>query len=606
MPIFVGLSWALNAWAACGLALLFRMNMSRAFVRDAAFDPNDPQAYLHRGDECRKEKKYGKAITCYDKAIDMLSQYKADESIEEYYHPAVLNKPLALADAWYGKAVALASIGNFEDAKEAYDQSIKQYLESYPEFPATKIANARHRKAVALQNLAFLALGKVRGGQQEKDRKPKDPEDLRRREAAQKEKRDREFKEALRTYDEALETCEEALRTNPEALDLYADIWIDKALMLEQMGESDKCLDVYNGAIVDEVLKNYPHKLAELYDFRGFARIYQADVSQRAGYEDADKDFDNAKKYAESVGDKTWHAFALWGKGCVLQRKGQPKPAEHSFRKSLNLLEKNPAFIWKDLGDALLDQEDYGEALAAYEKALWYFSDLKNIEIEQAWRGESLALIKLVAHAWVGKGDSHHHLASKLQESIKQEKERKEEQEDKQEQEEEQEDLSLKAYRRAVECLDRLTLDSDGISGKGHVLSKMMRYKEALDSYEKAIKNTSYWPDDLAKILRAKAMVGEGNALFEIGKYDEALKCYEKAIQNYECKPCLAGKLRARKKMGDETEKILSSAKEIIPDFEELPEDKGEQILEKTAKDRVFAEAWLDREIYLSLIRYSD
>ena len=628
MPIFVSLSWALNAWAACGLALLFRLNMSQAFVRDATFDPNDPQAHIHKGDDRRKEHKYDKALACYEKAILMLSsKYEIDESIEEYYRPAVLNRPLAMADAWYGKGVALASLSNFKDAKESYDQSIKQYLEAYPDFSSIKIAHAQHRKAVALQNLALQDSDRIRATQQEK-------KDL-----------EFKFKEALHAYDEALKACREALITNPEALDLYADVWIDKALMLQQMGEHKECLDVY-GKAIEGAFKDYPHKLAELHDFRGFAQIYNADnSSQQDGYDRAKEDFDEAKRLAEKVGDKPWQAFAVWGEGCILERKGQYSAAEQSFRKSLlDLSPKNPAFIWNDLGDVLLDQCNRldkcncDEALDAYEAALRYYSDLENIEIEQAWRGKSLMLTKLFAHAWEGKGDSHQSHQESLkpkQKKLKTELEGKKQELDKAKQKQEQEDrkrelenlkqeledlkqeadeqadLSIKAYRQAVEYLDRSTLDSDSISGKGHVLAKMMRYKEALDSYEKAIKNSSSWPDDLAKILRGKAMVGKGNALFDTGKYNEALKCYQKTIDIQECKLCLAEKYKDLENMEGEqkgfvTAGILPKIKEIVPDFEELLHYTEEKALEKAAKAKTFAEAWQDREIYLSLMRYSD
>jgi uncharacterized protein (DUF362 family)/tetratricopeptide (TPR) repeat protein len=646
MPIFVSLSWSLNAWAACGLALLFGSSMSKAFVRDSAFDPNDPQAYIHQGDDRRKEHKYDEALKCYEKSIQMLSsQHEIDEAVEEYYHPEVLNTPLALADAWYGKGVALASLGNFKDAKDAYDQSLKQYQEAYPDLRSIKIAHAMHRKAVALQNLALQDSARIGG--------------------TQKEKKDLGFKEALCAYDDALEACRDALITNPEAIDLYADVWIDKALMLQEMGEHEKCLEVY-GKAIEGAFKKYPHKLPELRDFRGFAHLYNADnSSQKNGYDKADEDFKEAKKLAGRLGDKNWQAFAAWGHGCILERKRDLIAAEQCFRTSLlDLRPKNPPFVWNDLGDVLLDQRKCDEALNAYEAALQYYFDLKGIETEQAWRGTSLMLIKLFAHAWEGKGDSHlckaeverelqakkekelgelekkvNELEKKEQdlneakqrqerEGLKQEAEKlkeevkclryeveclKDEVEclrqevEKHEQEgHRQADLSFKAYRQAIEQLDRLTLDSDSVSGKGNVLSKMMRYKEARESYEKAIKNSSIWPDDMAKILKGKAMVGKGNALFDTSNYDEALKCYQEASGIEEGKLCLAEKLEKMSKVmtPDILSKIEDKIKDTVEEFEKFAKDI--KAPNKAAKAKTFAEAWQDREMYLSLMRYSD
>ena len=88
MPVFVGLSWALNIWAVGGLALIFGKNMSQAFVKNQTFDPEDPQALSHRGDTFRADCDYDKAIKCYNKAIE---------------------KDPNLAQAHHGKGIVLAS-----------------------------------------------------------------------------------------------------------------------------------------------------------------------------------------------------------------------------------------------------------------------------------------------------------------------------------------------------------------------------------------------------------------------------------------------------------------------------------------------------------------
>jgi tetratricopeptide (TPR) repeat protein len=258
-------------------------------------------------------------------------------------------------------------------------------------------------------------------------------------------------------------------------------------------------------------------------------------------------------------------------------------------------------------------------------------------------------LIKLVAHTWEGKGDSHRCQRENLkpeQERLQKEKEglehqlaeikRRQKQEDttqeqkslEQEQEtlehkladqkqkledlkqmaESQADRSFKAYRQAVECLDKLTLDSDAMSSRGYVLSKMMRHGEALDSYDTAIKNSSSWPKELAGILRAKALIGRGNVLFETGKHEEALRCYKDAMEAFPgCKPCLMGKCSDLEKIaGGEKGPARDEAAAILQKIKETGQVKQEETLGKAARERICSEAWQDREMYLSLMRYSN
>jgi tetratricopeptide (TPR) repeat protein len=188
------------------------------------------------------------------------------------------------------------------------------------------------------------------------------------------------------------------------------------------------------------------------------------------------------------------------------------------------------------------------------------------------------------------------------------EKDLKQERENLKQDIERQVDLSFKAYRQAVELLDRLTLDSDAMSAKGHVLSKMMRYGEALDSYDKAIQNSSSWPKKPASALRAKALIGKGNVLFKIGKHEEALRCYKEAMVAFpECKPCLIGRIKDIKEAaGGEEGAARDEAEAILREIKATGQVKQDETLGKAARERVCSEAWQDREIYLSLMRYSN
>lgn len=590
MPMFVPFTWALNAWAACGLALIFGMNMREAFVKDEVFDAKDPQAWNRKGDSLLKEGAYDKAIEHYDKAIDILTCKDRDEVTNGNHDKASsTDNLLALGEAWYGKGTALASKGNFADSLTDYDKAIEQYANVYPDIPGVQIAEAWYREAFAFQNLV----------QQGFDR-PEVNSDDEAKEASQSIsawKIDTEktlfAHQALNAYKKASNACQQAISVSPQATDLYVEISVDKAMALQQLGRFEEAVEAYNESVA--FFERNSSKQAELYIFKGFAQVYFADVnSEKRMYNNAIQSFDNAYNKISEIkdSDKFWLASVRWGKSYakfkLQDHSSRQKDFEESIIEDLNraIIElgcTNAAFVWSDLGDVYMDQKRHEDALNAYETALDQIPEMMNIQIVHAWRGNGDVIIKLAAHIWEGMGDAH----SKIAESIKNVVNKLE-----------AEDNALKAYRMSVEFLEKLGNDSDALSGKGLVLFEMGRYKEALIAYEKSLvisesDETRSFMRTIKLLSSAKAWAGMGDALAKMGDDKKALEAFGKS----------------REKVGDYAPAInsivglLSKSKVIQPGKKPLlmPEN-----LEKAKDaDPRYAEIWRHRGAYLILLKHN-
>jgi tetratricopeptide (TPR) repeat protein len=226
-----------------------------------------------------------------------------------------------------------------------------------------------------------------------------------------------------------------------------------------------------------------------------------------------------------------------------------------------------------------MDQIKYQDALNAYEKALELHSESTDLQNANLWRGKGDAIWKLAAHIWMGKGDAH----SKISESQKDISDRLKD-----------EDEAFKAYKRSIEVLDRFPRDSDALAGKGFVLFKMCRYREALLAYEKAVlisepkgAGPALMPL-ISSLSSAKACTGKGNVLFSMGRDIDARLAFDKS----------------KKMVKDYSPALYSSAMLSGSEYQrqEKAASKADEIEKARIIDPRYAEVWRHRGTYLSML----
>jgi|GEM_PF-362840 len=578
MPTFVSLSWALNVWAACGLARILGVEMGKAFVWDDSLDCIDPRAMVRRGNSLVLEGEYDKAIEQYDIAIFQLtckSNAQSDSSgIQEIsqIHPIEVQDPQALGEAWHGKGIALASTGDFANSVLAYDRAIEQYNSINPPYSGIQLAKILYHKAAAKENLAVQG---IVGTMKMKAREVK-IKSYSTQASRMKKNEGMLTGEALKSYDEALSACLKSMDLNHQEPEIFLNIFLDKMIMLQKLGRSNECLIEYDKAL--DFFDESQSMKAKLLISKGLAEIYWADISiDPVFYEEAivcfNKSIDLIAQLNNS--DKAWIASARWSRGyarfklryleepdweCLEKAKKYDESILDDYNQALLELDaKGASFIWCDLADAYMHQNRYRDALKAYEKALERQIQLTNLQYSCQWRGNGDEILKLAAHIWMGKGDnylriseSHENICDRLLDC----------------------DRAIKSYRRAIDALDRLPRDGDAQAGKALVLLKMGRILEAVMAYEKAILIVEGLdPSAIGQIFHsifAKAWTGKGNALLKMGRDNDAICAFNKA-------------------------------RDMIWDYSPL-RTIGEIEKERIAEPR-WAEVWLHRGFYISLLQ---
>ncbi len=232
------------------------------------------------------------AIEWYNKGVDLgtLGQYQ--EAIEAYDQALKINPELTAA--WYNKGMDLGTLGRYQEAIEAYDQALK----INPEF--TEVWS---NKGV---DLGYLG-----------------------------------------RYQEAIEAYDQALKINPE----LTLVWYNKGVALDNLGRYQEAIVVY-----DQALKINPRD-AEAWYNKG------VDLGYLGRYNDEIVAYDQALKINPE------HVLAWNNKGWALNTLGRYQEAIAALDQAVKI---NPglAEAWYNKGVALEKLGRYEEANVAYEQAL--------------------------------------------------------------------------------------------------------------------------------------------------------------------------------------------------------------------------------------------
>ena len=524
IPIFVGLSWALNIWAVGGLALMFDKNMSQAFVKDQTFDPEDPQALSHRGDTFRANCDYKEAIKFYDKAIE---------------------KNPKLAEAYHGKGMALASQGDFKNSVKAYDEAVDLYKDMYPDSAVAQVAQVLYHKAVSVCNLEGP-------------------------------------KEALKAFEEALDYSSQALKTNPRIIDTYIDVLLDHALAQQEMGNYQDSVDLLK-KVPYQIKKIFSaQEKAVLEDFMGFSQIdgTNGGASDFCSYEKALDNFAKAIKLSSRDTDRTWEAAALWGKGYALEMQGKYDASLHALDDSLLAFQdslhashnptldqpsKGSALVWSDKGDALWDQGKFKESMTAYDKAIDLYTEFADeIKRSQDWRVKEDSHYKVGSKAHRGKGDAHLELRN-FDYAFK------------------AYSRSMQLLDKFVDDSDAKSAKGCILFRMGRYKEAIKAYSDAIKiASKKEGKEAAICVQPPMSIVKksslGKAHIGKGNVHTEMGEFNESIIEYDKAIE-IDDKNIIAlnnrGVVLGQQGKYDEASEAYDTATRLKPDYAEAWNNKG-------------------------------
>lgn len=354
------------------------------------------------------------------------------------------------------------------------------------------------------------------------------------------------------SLEEALEAYDKSLAMDPE----NGDAWLDKALILDILGDTSESQEAYTKALdaFDEDLKEDPED-AQSWWGRGVAldslgrQEESKEAREKAAFifnqtleenpDDAETWFDMAEvlvsllrreEAIEAYGkvvelDSTKADSAAIAQGILLQELGRYDESAEAFDVAIELRSEddaeNLAMVWYFKANSLDDGKRLEEALEAYDEAT-----ALDPENTGAWLGKGTVLdglgmydqsleayeaaLKLdpqLFYAWTKKGD----LLAKLGKTSE----------------------AQMAYAEALEICD-LEIQKDphdyrAWQNKGTALYKMGEYEEALEAYDGCIENS---PPDFNSAV-SRALVGKADSLRALGRNEEALVAYREAIEYY-------------------------------------------------------------------------
>ncbi|HWQ19133.1 MAG TPA: tetratricopeptide repeat protein [Methanotrichaceae archaeon] len=294
----------------------------------------------------------------YKKGIESINGGSSDEAIEAYDRALEINPDYA--DAWSGKASALASQGKHQEAIAAFDKAIESYDNITGLNP--KDADAWYGRGAALD---YRAVEMAFDNSSTKERN--------------------EYRE------EAVKAFDRAIEINPQ----YAMAWKLKGAVLHLMGRYEDAAKAFDEALVidpklqgaqegkglalaalgmqsdsarsyDEVLDSSNEEikmaitsgnLSEAWLSKGFL------LQEQGKYEDAVKALDNATD-ADPNSETAWKV-----KGVILSRElKRYEDAVEAFDRAIQINPDDPR-TWQNKGDALRALSRNSEADTAFAKA---------------------------------------------------------------------------------------------------------------------------------------------------------------------------------------------------------------------------------------------
>ncbi|MEG4033506.1 tetratricopeptide repeat protein, partial [Microcoleus sp. S36b_A4] len=284
---------------------------------------------------------YAKAITCYDKALEIKPDFHEAwnnrgnalgnlgrwEEARSSYDKALKIKPDSY-EVWNNRGIALSNLGRLEEAIASFDKALQIKPDSY---------EAWYNRGLALDNLGRL-------------------------------------EEAITCYDKALEIkpdlheawnnrgtalgnlgrVEEARSSFDKALEIKPDddeAWYYRGIALGNLGRLEEAI-----ASFDKALEIKPDDDAACY-YRGYA------LSNLGRWKEAIASYDKALEFKPD-------SYEAWNsRGYALRNLGRWEEAIASYDKALEF-KPDSYEAWNNRGYALRNLGRWEEAIASYDKAL--------------------------------------------------------------------------------------------------------------------------------------------------------------------------------------------------------------------------------------------
>jgi tetratricopeptide (TPR) repeat protein len=410
-------------------------NLIAAQCDIGTWPPDHPGSYIFWGAAYIDAAKYAEALACFNIATQ---------------DPDGVNDP----EAWNGKGVALAGLGEYEQAIAAYDRAIRIQ-------PGGIYQNSTKRRIQAKDYYLWW----FNRGTALVD---------------------------LARYEEALTSFDRALQIRPD----YGYAWLYRGLALYQLGRYEEAKIAYTKAIT--LIPNYGYAAfirnsinEDDYIFWESRAIAMARLKR---YKNADFSYQQYVRIRNNNAELEPNRVAIADEPISLYMEGIKLAREGNNREALAVLdravEKYPQYAdgWHFRGNVLADLGQNQAAIASYDRALaiepgyftaWYqrgnvFLDTGSYREAVRSYDEAINYASDFAEAWHNRGIAMYELGEY--------------------------EIALQAYEKAI-AVPRLwggISTADSLYGKATALYRLGRYQESLNALEEALEINPEFPAAIA------------------------------------------------------------------------------------------------------------